>query len=570
MIKVENLSKSYKLDNGEEISALKNINLEVEDGEILGIIGMSGSGKTSLLRILRGVEKFDNGKITLGDIEVFNDSSQYYYNKLRKETAIHLQRSFGLWPETALNNVVRKLYGAKYGDEASTDFDFAYDQFCDEALEILKIVGLEEKADHFAPVLSGGEKQRLVMARQLAKKPKVLLLDEPATMACPKTKQAILNSIKRINKDLGVTVVLVSHLPEIHRYLADRVILLENGEITEEGDPKTVTNDFLTELDAEVAIDSTVDDKTIIKVNNLEKRFFLLKGGNVLDIEDINLEIKKRDILTILGPSGAGKTILLRMFAGLDYPEKGEVLYRLESDDSNEDIWVDLDNPGINRMKVRRKIGFMYQEFALQHHSTIRDQLATKLGFKNQYVVDEARKKAKELDLGDELLDALYQLTDLPENEAKSRLEQIGLLPDILDDLFPKFPEKAVKEEIKPIFNALDLPLEILNRKSYELSGGQKVRAMLALALVSRPEILLLDEPFGDLDPITLRIVANSIKKINKEFKTTIIMVSHNIDFIKELSKRAIFMDNGKIVDDGDPVKLANDFVDFCRADYLS
>lgn len=248
MIKVENLSKNYKLDNGEEISALKNINLEVKDGEILGIIGMSGSGKTSLLRILRGVEKFDEGKIKLDNIEVSSDSSQYYYNKLRKDTAIHLQRSFGLWPETALNNVVRKLYGAKYGDEASTDFDFAYDQFGDEAMEILKVVGLEDKSEHFAPVLSGGEKQRLIMARQLAKKPKVLLLDEPATMACPRTKQAILDSIKRINSDLGVTVVLVSHLPEVHTYLADRVILLEDGEIKEEGDASDVTKEFLSDI----------------------------------------------------------------------------------------------------------------------------------------------------------------------------------------------------------------------------------------------------------------------------------------------------------------------------------
>lgn len=573
MIKVENLNKTYELNNGDKVVALKNINLDVKDGEILGIIGMSGSGKTSLLRILRGVETFDSGKITLDDIKVVNASSQYYFNKLKHATAIHLQRSFGLWPETALDNVVRKLYGVKYGDEAFTDFDHAHDQFDDEAMEILKIIGLEDKYNHFAPVLSGGEKQRLIMARQLAKKPKILLLDEPATMACPRTKQAIFDSIKRINEDLGVTVILVSHLPEIHNYLADRVILLENGKIKEDGPAKTVTKDFLAEIGPEIELDQSVDDETLIRANDLEKRFFLLKGGNVLKIENINLEVKKRDILTILGPTSAGKTILLRMLAGLDYPESGEVLYRLDPqdlDDPQKDgVWVDLDDPGINRMKIRRKIGFMYQEFSLLHHSTIIDQLSTKLGFKNDFVIAEARKKAKELELGDELLDALYQLTDLPENEVKSRLEQIGLLPDIIDELFPKFPEKTVKKEVKPVFDALNLSLDILNRKSYELSGGQKVRAMLALVLSSKPEVLLLDEPFGDLDPITLRIVSNSIKKINKEFKTTIIMVSHNIDFIKELSKRAIFMDNGKIRDNGDPVKLADDFVQFCKADYL-
>ncbi|MDR3062999.1 MAG: ATP-binding cassette domain-containing protein, partial [Methanobrevibacter sp.] len=92
MIKIENLSKSYKLDNGDEISALKNINLEVKNGEILGIIGMSGSGKTTLLRILRGVEEFDEGTVTVADIELKPDTSKYYFNKLKKETAIHLQR----------------------------------------------------------------------------------------------------------------------------------------------------------------------------------------------------------------------------------------------------------------------------------------------------------------------------------------------------------------------------------------------------------------------------------------------------------------------------------------------
>ncbi|KZX12519.1 ATP-binding cassette domain-containing protein [Methanobrevibacter filiformis] len=576
MIKIENLTKTYKLDNGDEISALKDINLEIKEGEIIGIIGASGSGKTSLLRILRGVEGFNQGKIAIDDVEVGFDSSKYYSNKLKKITAIHLQRSFGLWPETALNNVIRKLYGAKYGDEASTDFTYAYDQYGKEALGLLKLVGLEDKADHFAPVLSGGEKQRLIIARQLAKKPKVLLLDEPATMACPRTKQAILDSIKNINEELGVTVVLVSHLPEVHKYLADRLVLIKDGEIKKDNtDVSMVIDDFLSEMDDEIPLDTTLTDDTMVKLRDVAKRFFLLKGGNVLNIEDISFDVNCEDILTLIGPSGAGKTILLRLIAGLDNLEEGEVLFKLTNLENSEkggetNSWVDIYKPSIKRMEVRKKLGFMYQEFSLAHYATVSDQLAVKLGFKNQYVVDDARKRAKELELSDELLDSLYQLTDLPEIEARSRLEKIGLTPDILYELFPKFPESAVKEEIAPLFKALDLPLAILNRKSYELSGGQKVRAMLALALVSKPEILILDEPFGDLDPLTLRLVANSIKNINKEFKTTIVMVSHNINFIRELSKRAILIDEGKLIANGNTNEIVDDFLKLCNAEYCN
>jgi methyl coenzyme M reductase system subunit A2 len=216
-------------------------------------------------------------------------------------------------------------------------------------------------------------------------------------------------------------------------------------------------------------------------------------------------------------------------------------------------------------MNVRRSLGFMHQEFALSHYATVRDQLAVRLGFKNNEIVDYAKKKAKELNLSDELLDSLYNLTDLPEIEAKSRLEQVGLLPDILNELFPKFPDNAVKEEISPIFDGLDLSLDILDRKSYELSGGQKVRATLALALCSKPDVLLLDEPFGDLDPLTLRIVSNSIKNINKQLKTTIIMVSHNIDFIKEISKTAILMEDGELIAKGNTSEILNKFSQFCE-----
>ncbi|MBC7119415.1 MAG: ATP-binding cassette domain-containing protein, partial [Methanobacteriaceae archaeon] len=188
---------------------------------------------------------------------------------------------------------------------------------------------------------------------------------------------------------------------------------------------------------------------------------------------------------------------------------------------------------------------------------------------KGEKVVDEARKRAEKMGISDKVLDVLYQLTDLPEEEAKQRLEKLGLSSKILEELFPKFPDKEVKRYAKPVFEALDLSLDILDRKSYELSGGQKVRAALALVMASQPEVLILDEPFGDLDPITLRLVSNSLKRINREFNTTIIMVSHHIDFIKEISTRAVMIEDGKLIMDGEPKRLCEEFVEKSKAEYL-
>ncbi len=564
MIEVENLSKTYIMENGEEIEALKDINLNVKEGEILGIIGMSGSGKSTLLRILRGVEPFGSGQIILDDIKVSSDSNPYYFTKLKKATAIHLQRSFGLWAETSIQNVIRKLAGAKYGDESIQDFDEAKAEFEKQAMEILEVVGLGHKADHFAPVLSGGEKQRLIMARQLAKQPKVLLLDEPATMSCPKTKQEILDAIKNINKKLGVTVVLVSHLPEVHEYLVDRLILMENGEIIDEGAPEDVIPEFIEDMEPSepLAGPENIGDP-IIQVEDLNRKFFLLKGGNTLQIEDINFNIKKGEIVSLIGQSGAGKTVLLRMIAGIDSPDSGNVLFK------SNGSWVNMQDLGLERMNIRRKMGFMHQEFSLTHYATVKDQIASRLGVKDENVVARARKKAEELGISDKILDIIYQLTDLPESEAKSQLEKIGLSSNILELLFPKFPDSEVKKYAEPVFEALDLPLDILDRRSYELSGGQKVRATLALVLTSNPEVLILDEPFGDLDPITLRMVSNSLKNINKKFGTTIIMVSHHIDFIREVTTRVLMIDDGKLTGDDNPQKLCDQFLKNCKAEYL-
>jgi methyl coenzyme M reductase system subunit A2 len=126
-----------------------------------------------------------------------------------------------------------------------------------------------------------------------------------------------------------------------------------------------------------------------------------------------------------------------------------------------------------------------------------------------------------------------------------------------------------VDEYAKDIFAALDLPLEILDKTPYQISGGEHVRAYIALALITHPEILILDEPFGDLDPVTLRDVTNSLKRINSNMGTTIVLVSHHMDFVREAAHRAILIDNAKVIMDGKPEEVCDRLVRMSHASYL-
>ena len=563
MLKVNDIVKDYEV-NSENIRVLDHINFSAADGEIIGITGKSGSGKSTLLRILRGVEPFGEGSIELDGNVITSESGIDGIKFLGKNTAIHLQRNFGLWYGPAYENVIRKLSYLSVGHESLPNKNSPYfDEMYEESLKYLKLVGLEHKAQHSSNLLSGGEKQRLILARQLAAKPRLLLLDEPVTMTGPDTKQEVMDVIKDLKNTLNIPIIVVSHLPEIHMYLADRLIYLEDGKIIEDGEPKVVLKHFLKDLKPKVELAPIKEKEVCIKVENLSKRLALFRMGEILMFDNLSLDINKGEILSLIGPSGAGKTTLLKMIEGLIEPKAGEVRYLHDGE------WLDMTHFSKKRMDLRSKISIMHQEFSLSVHSTIRQQIAFKLSMKMEGAIEYARAKAAELELTDEMLDTIYQLPDMNIDERNQALQDMGLSDDIFLKLFPHVPGTDVEKYSIPVFDAMDLTLDILDKTPYQISGGEHVRAFIALALATSPEILMLDEPFGDLDPVTLRDVTNSLKTINKRFGTTIVLVSHHMDFVKEVAHRTILIDNAAILMDGKPTEVCQFLIDRSNATYL-
>ena len=202
-------------------------------------------------------------------------------------------------------------------------------------------------------------------------------------------------------------------------------------------------------------------------------------------------------------------------------------------------------------------------------NSTVRDQIRFRLSIKKKGAIEYARNKAREIGLSDETLDTIYRLPDMPEEEKDNCTRDLNLNDTIYFELFPTIPSTDVDKYAKPVFEALDLPMEVLDKTPYQISGGEHVRAFIALSLATSPEYLMLDEPFGDLDPVTLRDVTNSLKRINERFGTTIVLVSHHMDFVREVAHRAVLIENGTLVMDGNPTEVCQELINRSNAPYM-
>lgn len=224
MIIAENLCKNYG-----DLQVLKNIHLKIEDGDIYGLVGKSGVGKSTLLRCINGLETYQSGSLQVEGEEVSQKSGKAL-RLFRKQIGMVFQHFSLLERKSVRDNIAlpMKCWGIS-GKESEKEVE-----------RLAKIVGLEDKLDVKARNLSGGQKQRVAIARALTLKPKILLCDEATSALDPKTTKDILKLLKKINQEMNITIVMVTHQMSVVREICNKVSILEKGRIVEEGDVASV------------------------------------------------------------------------------------------------------------------------------------------------------------------------------------------------------------------------------------------------------------------------------------------------------------------------------------------
>lgn len=514
-IEIRNVNKSF---NNQK--TLENINLTIDEGSVLGILGKSGSGKSVLINMLRGMKDYqpDNGQI-IYNIALCNDClrveppsmenkkckcggifkaervdfwncERSLFAAIRRRISIMLQRTFALYEDdTVIDNVLKSLDSS---DEESTY----------KAIELLEMAQMTHRITHIARDLSGGEKQRVVLARQMAKEPMIFLADEPTGTLDPQTAEMLHEALLEGVKNKGETMVVSSHWPEVMKKLSDYVIWLDNGKIIMEGDPKIVVEKFMDTVPLPEKKTAITTTNPIIKIENVKKHYYSIERGVVKAVDGVDLVVNESEICSIVGLSGAGKTTLSRILCGLTDPSSGVIDVKLGEN------WIDMTQRGpLGRGRVTPYIGLLHQEYSLYPHKNIIENLTDSI--------------------------SLALPAEFGKIKALHVLHAVGFSEDYAAAMLKKYP--------------------------HELSGGERHRVALAQVLIKEPKIIILDEPTGTMDPITRVQLTDSIIKAREELNQTFLIISHDMDFVIDVCDVASLMRGGKLLKTGHPQEIIKD-----------
>mgnify|MGYP001476797812 CR=1 FL=1 len=508
MIRIENLSIQFQQGN-QRVDAVKGISFEVGSQETVALVGESGSGKSvtahAALKLLPSQAKC-GGKIWLGEENLLEASESRMRQVRGQEIGMIFQE-----PMTSLNplhsighqisEAVLWHHGVSQSDAETLSLEW---------LEKVEIPQAKQRLKSYPHELSGGQRQRVMIAMALVNNPKLLIADEPTTALDVTIQAQILDLLKTLQQDMGMSVLLITHDLGIVKHHSDRVVVLYNGVLQEANNAKFLfaspTQPYTKQLlDSEPSgepAETLNGAKTILKVENLKVWFPIKRGilqrtvDHIKAVNGVTFSIREGHSLGVVGESGSGKSTL------------GMALLRLISSEGKISFQKqELDR--LNRLQMRpyrKKMQVVFQ--------------------------DPFGSLSPRMSVGDIIVEGLRLHADTSVEEQENCvievMQEVGLNP------------------------------ELRFRYPHEFSGGQRQRIAIARALVLHPQFLILDEPTSSLDRSVQGQVLDLLRNLQKKYKLTYLFISHDLKVIKTICHEVLVMKGGEVVESGSAKVVLN------------
>ncbi|MFD1608210.1 ABC transporter ATP-binding protein [Oceanobacillus luteolus] len=507
LLQVDNLHVSF-ISNQEVFEAVKGVSFDIKKGETLGIVGESGSGKSVTARSIMRLLPSPPSMMTDGSIEfsgkmisTFNDKQMEAIRG--KEISMIFQD-----PMTSLNPTIK--VGKQIDEMLMKHQQLSTQAAKERTIEMLKLVGINNAAERYNQYpheFSGGMRQRAMIAMAVACQPKLLIADEPTTALDVTIQAQILRLMKKMQKQFGTSIILITHDLGVVAGMCDRVIVMKEGEIVERNTTEKIfsspqhpyTQKLLNALprlhekkqpkNESLLPEDINPNQALVEVKDLKKEFPLRNGQTLKAVNSISFSIQPGETLGLVGESGSGKSTTGRLLLQLQKETDGEILYK---------------GMAINRLKkkevkqIRKEIQIIFQDpyASLNPRMKVMDIIGHSLDVHKLYKT-KAERKARVEEL----------------------LELVGL-------------DKA---------HAMRYP--------HEFSGGQRQRIGIARALAVNPKFIVCDEPLSALDVSIQAQVVELLKDLQEKLGLTYLFIAHDLSMVKHISDRIAVMNAGKLVE---------------------
>lgn len=489
----------------DRISAVRGVSFDIGKGETLALVGESGSGKSitalSILQLLPyAVGHEQTGSIRFGEKELIG-ASEETMEKIRGDRIAMVFQE----PMTSLNPL--QTIGRQIGEVLALHSGLRGEKARARIVELLTLVGLpmpDKRLNAYPHELSGGQRQRVMIAMALANEPDLLIADEPTTALDVTVQAQILELLKSLQKRFGMALLLITHDLGVVRKMADRVCVMNKGQIVETGDTEqiftTPTHAYTRQLlDSEPKgnpIPAATDAPIILEASGV-KVWFNIKGGllrrtvaHVKAVDGIDLSIRRGQTIGVVGESGSGKSTLGSAIMRLIESE-GSIRYR------DQDLNA-LDKEALR--SLRREIQIVFQD---------------------PYGSLSPRKSVGAI-IGEGL-----------------KIHRIGSSEQERDAM------------IESILTEVGLDPSVKNRHPHEFSGGQRQRIAIARAMILKPSFVVLDEPTSALDMSVQAQIIDLLRDLQQKHELAYLFISHDLKVVKALCEEVIVMKSGRVVERG-------------------